>query len=124
MKISEQTQENYPYMTVINYVDKEVVGIIINQDSQITSMYDYEVIRSDSERKEFLELGETWWWESNRKIPINIFMPNEMVNFKYAIKNFSTKDVKVILGPVTSLHDIITKRIKRKSITLVRKTRS
>jgi hypothetical protein len=124
MKISEQTQENYPYMTVINYVDKEVVGIIINQDSQITSMYDYEVIRSDSERKEFLELGETWWWESNRKIPINIFMPNEMVNFKYAIKNFSTKDVKVILGPVTSLHDIITKRIKRKSITLVRKPRS
>lgn len=124
MKISEQTQENYPYMTVINYVDKEVVGIIINQDSQITSMYDYEVIRSDSEKKEFLELGETWWWESNRKIPINIFMPNEMVNFKYAIKNFSTKDVKVILGPVTSLHDIITKRIKRKSITLVRKPRS
>lgn len=124
MKISEQTQENYPYMTVINYVDKEIVGIIINQDSQITSMYDYEVIRSDSERKEFLELGETWWWESNRKIPINIFMPNEMVNFKYAIKNFSTKDVKVILGPVTSLHDIITKRIKRKSITLVRKPRS
>lgn len=124
MKISEQTQENYPYMTVINYVDKEFVGIIINQDSQITSMYDYELLRSDNERKEFLELGEAWWWESNRKIPINIFMPNEMSNFKYAIKNFSTKDVKVILGPVTSLHDIITKRIKRKSITLVRKPRS
>lgn len=124
MKISEQTQENYPYMTVINYVDKEIVGIIINQDAQITSMYDYEMLRTDNERKEFLELGEAWWWESNRKIPINIFMPSEMVNFKYAIKNFSTKDVKVILGPVTSLHDIITKRIKRKSITLVRKPRS
>jgi hypothetical protein len=25
-----------------------------------------------------------------------------------------------VLGPVTSLHNIITKRIKRKSITLVR----
>lgn len=124
MKISEQTQENYPYMTVINYVDKEFVGIIINQDQQITSMYDYEILRTDAERKEFLELGEAWWWESNRKIPINIFMPNEMSNFKYAIKNFSTKDVRVILGPVTSLHDIITKRIKRKSITLVRKPRS
>lgn len=121
MKISEQTQENYPYMTVINYVDKEFVGIIINQDAQITSMYDYEQIRTEAEKKEFLELGEAWWWESNRKIPINIFMPNDMAVFKYAIKNFSTKDVKVILGPVTSLHDIITKRIKRKSITLVRR---
>ena len=121
MKISEQTQENYPYMTVINYVDKEVVGIIINQDSQITSMYDYEVIRSDSERKEFLELGETWWWESNRKIPINIFMKLEMSQFRHLIKSFTTKDVDVLFGPVVRLNDIAQKRVKRKSIQLVRK---
>ena len=38
-----------------------------------------------------------------------------------SIKNFSTKDVKVLLGPCTSLNDIIVKRIKRKSITLIRK---
>lgn len=121
MRISEQTQENFPFMTVINYVDKEYVGIIINQDAQITSMYDYEQLRSDLEKKQFLELGETWWWESNRMIPINIFMPQDMANFKHAIRNFTTKDVKIVLGPVTSLHDIITKRIKRKSITLVRR---
>ena len=65
-------------------------------------------------------MGESWWWESNRQIPINIFMPNDMVVFKHAIRNFATKDVKIVLGPVTSLHNIITKRIKRKSITLVR----
>jgi len=120
MRISEQTQENFPYMTVINYVDKEFVGIIINQDTQITSMYDYEQLRSEEEKKQFLELGEAWWWESNRKLPINIFMSVEMAEYKHAIRNFATKDVKIVLGPVTSLHNIITKRIKRKSITLVR----
>jgi hypothetical protein len=69
-----------------------------------------------------LEIGEIWWWESNRQIPINIFLSKEIFEFRYAIKHFSTKDVKVILGPCTSLNDIIVKRIKRKSITLIRKT--
>jgi hypothetical protein len=54
-------------------------------------------------------------------IPINIFLSKEIFEFRYAIKHFSTKDVKVVLGPCTSLNDIIVKRIKRKSITLVRK---
>jgi hypothetical protein len=121
MRISENLQENFPFITVVNYVEQEFVGIIINQDAQITSFYDYSAIRSDSDKTRFLELGEQWWWESNRIIPINIFMPREMVEFRYAIRNFSSKDVKVLFGPVTSLNDIMTKRIKRKSITLVRK---
>jgi hypothetical protein len=98
------------------------VGIIINQDAQVTSVYDYAAIKTDEEKARFLELGEVWWWESNRQIPINIFLLKEIVEFRYAIRNFSTKDVKVLLGPCTSLNDIIVKRIKRKSITLIRKT--
>jgi hypothetical protein len=84
-------------------------------------MYVYTAIKTDQEKAKFLELGEAWWWESNRLIPINIFLLREIANFRYAIRNFSTKDVKVVLGPCTSLNDIIVKRIKRKSITLVRK---
>jgi hypothetical protein len=121
MRITENLQENFPFISVINHVDREYVGIIINQDAQITSLYDYSSIRSDEEKAKFLELGEAWWWESNRQIPINIFLAREIFIFRYSIKNFSTKDVKVMLGPCTSLNDIITKRIKRKSITLVRK---
>jgi hypothetical protein len=98
------------------------VGIIINQDAQVTSMYDYVAIKSEDEKRRFLELGEAWWWESNRQIPINIFLNKEIIEFRYVIRNFSTKDVKVMFGPVTSLNDIIVKRIKRKSITLVRKS--
>ncbi len=121
MRISQSLQENYPFISIINHVDKEYVGIVINQDAQITSFYDYSAIRSDLEKTKFLELGEAWWWESNRQIPINIFLSREIVIFRYTIKNFSTKDVKIILGPCTSLNDIITKRVKRKSITLVRR---
>jgi hypothetical protein len=122
MRITENLQENFPFISVINHVNQEYVGIIINQDAQVTSVYDYAAIRSDAEKARFLELGEVWWWESNRQIPINIFLLKEIVEFKYAIRNFSTKDVKVLLGPCTSLNDIIVKRIKRKSITLIRKT--
>ena len=121
MRITENLQENFPFISVINHVNHEYVGIIINQDTQVTSIYDYAAIRTVIEKQRFLELGEAWWWESNRQIPINIFLLREISDFRYAIRNFSTKDVKVLLGPCTSLNDIIVKRIKRKSITLVRK---
>lgn len=122
MRISENLQQNFPFISVLTHVNQEYVGIIINQDAQVTSMYDYSAIKTEEEKKKFLELGEAWWWESNRQIPINIFLNKEIIDFRYVIKNFNTKDVKVLFGPVTSLNDIIVKRIKRKSITLVRKT--
>ena len=121
MRITENLQENFPFISVLTHVNQEYVGIVINQDAQVTSMYDYTAIKTDQEKAKFLELGEAWWWESNRQIPINIFLLKEIVEFRYAIRNFCTKDVKVVLGPCTSLNDIIVKRIKRKSITLVRK---
>lgn len=122
MRITENLQENFPFISVITHVEREYVGIIINQDAQVTSIYDYVAIKSDAERARFLNLGEVWWWESNRQIPINIFLPNEIIEFRYIIKNFSTKDTKILHGPCTSLNNIIVKRIKRKSITLVRKS--
>ncbi len=122
MRITTNLQENFPFISVITHVNQEYVGIIINQDAQITSIYDYSAIKTEAEKQRFLELGEAWWWESNRQIPINIFLAREILDFRYVIKNFSTKDVKVLLGPCTSLNDIIVKRIKRKSITLVRKS--
>jgi hypothetical protein len=121
MRITTNLQENFPFISVIVHVSHEYVGIIINQDAQVTSMYDYSMIKTDEEKQRFLELGEAWWWESNRQIPINIFLAKEIIEFRYVIRNFSTKDVKLMHGPCTSLNDIIVKRIKRKSITLVRK---
>ena len=83
-------------------------------------MYDISAIKTDSEKKVLLELGEVWWWESNRKIPINIFLKREMQLFRYSIKTFNSKDAELIFGPTVNLSEIAEKRIKRKSIQLVR----
>jgi|SRR6056300_794307 hypothetical protein len=121
MRITENLQNNFPFISVITHAEKEYVGIIINQDSNVTSFYDYELLDSEAQKKKLLELGDVWWWESNRQIPINLFLKPEIRIFDYSIRNFTTKDVRVIHGPITSLNNIIIKRVKRKSITLVRK---
>jgi hypothetical protein len=73
-------------------------------------------------KKEFLELGEVWWWESNRQIPIDVFLHYEMRTFRPYLKTFTYKDVEILFGPVTSLQNLLKKRIKRRSIQLIRKT--
>lgn len=123
MLLKEQIEDEFPFISIITYGHQEYVGIIINQDNNITSIYDYNVLKGDAHKKTFLELGDVWWWESNRLIPINIFLRKEMGMFRYAIKNFTTKDVNVIMGPVVNLHNIMLKRVKRRSVQLVRSTK-
>ena len=78
MRITDNLQENFPFISVLTHADKEYVGIIINQDNNVTSFYDYEKLKTQTARDEFIELGEAWWWESNRMIPINIFLSSEI----------------------------------------------
>ena len=120
MAVDNTFQENYPFISCIKSNDIEYVGIIINFDDYVASIYDISALRSEDERRLFLEMGETWWWESNRKIPINIFLKKEMQLFRYMIKTFNSKDVDLVFGPVVNLSEIAEKRIKRKSIQLVR----
>jgi hypothetical protein len=113
-------QKQFPFITCIKTTENEYVGIIINLDDSVASIYDFSVIRTEGERKIFLEMGDIWWWESNRKIPINIFLKEEMSVFRPYIKTFNAKDVEVLFGPVVNLSEIAEKRVKRKSIQLVR----
>ena len=119
--LTEKIQDQFPFITVVTYGNHEYVGVVINQDSNVTSFYDYNILKSEDHKRVFLELGEIWWWESNRLIPINIFLRKEMDPFQYSIKNFSSKDVVVIMGPIVNLHNIMLKRVKRRSVQLVRK---
>lgn len=114
--------EKLEFLTGILYSEKEYVGIVINQDTQILTFYDVETISTTDLKKLFLELGELWWWESNRQIPIDIFLHHEMKTFKPCIKTFANKDVEILFGPVTSMQNLLKKRIKRRSIQLIRKT--
>jgi hypothetical protein len=120
---TDNFQENFPFITCIRCCDDEYVGIVINYDLQVTSIYDLSLLKLDEVKQKFLELGDIWWWESNRKIPINIFLKADMQIFKPIIKTFNSKDVTVIFGPTVNLGDIAEKRIKRKSIQLVRNPR-
>jgi len=120
VKLTEDIRANFPFISVVHYGGLEYVGVVINQDQHVTSMFDYELLRSDEDRKEFLELGEAWWWESNRTIPITIYLRSEMWPYRYAIKTMNTKDVDVVFGPTVNLSNIAIKRVKRKMIQLIK----
>jgi hypothetical protein len=114
--------ENHPFITVCSYGGQEYIGIVQNKDDSFTTFYDYGSIAEQSLKQAFLNLGDTWWWESNRMIPINIFLKTEWAPFKPYLKTFNNRGLVVLHGPVVSLDDINKKRIKRRSITLVRRT--
>ena len=116
-KLSEQ----YPFITLCVYASNEYVGIIQNQDELITTIYDFGAIQDLDLKRRFVELANIWWWESNRSIPINIFLKQEWDPFKNYLKTFVNKDLEVLHGPVCSLSEIARKKSKRKSITLVRR---
>jgi len=119
--LTRDIQENFPFLSVVTYGGNEYVGIIINQDASVTSIYVYTELVSHQEQAKFLKLGSVWWWESNRLIPINIFLKNEMDLFRYTIVTMNSKDVRVMIGPCVNLSNLSIKRVKRKSVQLVRK---
>jgi hypothetical protein len=86
-------------------------------------MFVYTGLRTPEDKKLLLDLGEIWWWESNRMIPINIFLRREIDNLKYCMMTMNSKDVKVVIGPCVNVTNLTLKRIKRKSVQLIKKIR-
>jgi len=113
--------EKYPFITLCIYATVEYVGIVQNRDDAVTTIYDFGSIQTTELKHQFLELGAVWWWESNRTIPINIFLKQEWDAFRPYLRTFSNKDLEIIHGPVCSLAVIAKKKTKRRSITLVRR---
>ena len=113
--------ERFPFMSLVRYGDQELVGIIQNSDAVVVTMYVYNLLKDDEDKMLFFEVGEEWWWGSNRVIPINIVLKEPMRRFAYTLKTYSSKDFEVLHGYQTSLTNVITKRTKRRQISLVRK---
>ena len=120
-KVFETLGKKFPFLSLIRKGDLEYVGIIQNQDNQVTSFYDYGRLLLPQDKALFLKLGENWWWESNRKIPINIFLKQDFAYFRSTLVTLSTKDIQIAHGPVVRLDDIAKKRIKRRTIQLMRR---
>jgi len=114
-------EKDFPFISVVTYGGNEYVGIIANQDQYVTSMYVFTMLKTDEDKKRFLELGDSWWWESNRMIPINIFLRTDISPYSYALITMNSKDVKVSIGPCVNLNALSIKRVKRKSVQLMRK---
>ena len=119
--IFEKLAEKYPFITLCLYANAEYVGIVQNRDDAITTIYDFGSIQDIGLKRQFLELANVWWWESNRSIPINIFLKEDWEVFRPYLRTFANKDLEILHGPVCSLNEMARKKSKRKSITLVRR---
>lgn len=120
--IIEQLSEKYPFMTLCVYAGNEYIGIVQNRDDVVTTIYDFGNIPNADLKHMFLELANIWWWESNRSIPINIFLRHEWEPFRAFRRTFVNKDLEIVCGPACSLIDLARKKNKKKSITLVKKS--
>jgi len=118
--LAEEIFEKYPFLSLVTYGGQEYVGIVQNQDDTVLSMYDYSKL-PDELKIIFLELGDIWWWESNRMIPINLFLKNDFAQFSSILITFNIRDTEVVRGPSVSIADLAKKRSKRRNIQLVKK---
>ena len=119
--IFEKLTEKYPFVTLCVYANTEYVGVVQNRDDAVTTIYDFGSVLLQEDKLQFLELATTWWWESNRSVPINICLRGDWDKFRYTLRTFVNKDLDIVHGPACSLLDIARKKTKRKSITLVRR---
>lgn len=113
--------DQFPFLSYLTYLEKDYLGIISNTDDTITTMYIFSEIQNEEMKQLFLNLGEEWWWETNRELPINIALSYKWSIFKDTSKSFISKFVEIHKGPTITLDTIISKRIKRKQINLIKK---
>ena len=119
--LRKEIEEKFPFLSVVTYGGMEYIGIVNNQDNLTTTMYIYSDALTPEEKAKLIELGEIWWWESNRMLAINIFLRKEMTRFKHVQRTMNSKDVKVTHGPTVNLNKLTVKRVKRKSVQLLKK---
>ena len=117
----QKLADKYPFITLCVYASNEYVGIVQNRDDVITTIYDFGTVKDSEQKRRYLDLANTWWWESNRSIPINVFLRGDWAQFRYTLRTFVNKDLEILHGPACSLLDIVRRKGKRKSITLVRR---
>ena len=117
----EDIQLNYPFLTLIKVGKEEYLGIVQNCDQRLISLYNYAVMPQEA-KAIFLEYGRAWWWESNRKLPINIFIGSDFEMFRNFLLSFSIKETEILFGPTVQLSDLTqSKIVRRKTVQLVRR---
>ena len=116
--LSKEIREKLPFISIIKYGSAELIGIISNQDRNVTIMYVYTLIEGTELKQKFLQLGRIWWDESNRSIPIDMFLRGDMDDFSPYLMTLHSKDVVLLDGPCLDLESLAIKKRKKKIIRL------
>lgn len=119
--VLDQMLDQFPFIAcLVTEKGGEVVGIVQNVDQSFVNIYEYDRIRSQDSRRRFLELGERWWYESNRIIPVNVFIGRKFDEFQQVLIGHSRKSITESAGHCVNLHETYGRRVKKRRVELVR----
>jgi hypothetical protein len=116
----EQLKADYPFITYVQLEERSVVGIVQNATPTVVNMFDLDRIRGPEMKKLFLELGARWWFGSNTRVPIDIFMGERFDVFRSALVGYSRKEIEQIVGPTPSVRELYSGRIKRRKVEFLK----
>lgn len=106
------------YITYGKVNGADVIGIVKIKSKQYITIYDLSKITDPCTKKLLLSFAHEWWWQSNRTIPISVFIKQDMEQFEKYTTRYNTDDFVLIHGPLVSISDLPKKRIKRRNVAL------
>ena len=113
--------QKFPFLSLCRVGEEEIIGIMQNYTANLASVYVYNVLHTTEDKQQFLEMGEEWWWGSNRLLPINLVIGPKFKQFSYCLRTYNVKDFTIVHGETVSFQNIINKRIKLRQVQLVQK---
>ena len=111
--------EKFPFLTLYEFSGEEFLGIVQNSTKNVVSVYVLNDIVDRQLKRTLINCGKKWWEQSNRMIPINLFLKEEFGDFSFCLNTYNKKEFVYIQGPYFGIHDLNNKRTKRKKIELI-----
>lgn len=118
----EKTRAKYEFLTFLIMENGQIrVGVVQNENLKVMMLYDFEKIKNEWSKKEFLKIADEWWWGSGQTIPVNAFAGDRFDQFDHILTGYPKKSVAEVIGPTFSLQNRYLKRIKKKKIEIITK---
>lgn len=118
VKALEVIRETYPFFSILILRDgAQIAGIIQNSSPNLIWIYQFEGVPKEL-RKQFIDYGRTWWNQSDRTIPIEVFIGPEFDVFRPQLKGHPRKNIDCIHGHLVDLGETFRRRIKRKIVNV------
>ncbi len=118
VKALEVIRDTYPFFSILVLKNgTQVAGIIQNSTPTFVWIYQFDEIQK-SQRKTFLDHGRTWWNQSDRTIPIEVFIGTEFDVFRPHLKGHPRKNIESVHGHLVDLGETFRKRIKRRIVSI------